>query len=360
MNIHTELTPDVVGLTKVAPFSRRGFMTASAAVAAGYTLAAGPVRADVITTSTDGLDAGDIKIKVADGEMPGYFARPKGVANPPVILVAMEIFGLHEYIKDACGVLPGRRARVAPDYYYRKRRDLTKITAILVASAIVNASRLLGCGRIDSTAPGPRCSAATPTGRHRRLLPRRSTPCGNTPPIDGVARGVVLDLGRPGQSGLADQAPNQLAPDMKALAMRTLGEADTGIPVATGASLGQGRRRRKRTNPPSSKIYRRHRTAPCRGTARAIARERQTRSCNQMQPGSRSTRCSARSSYIKQERRAVPGPRAFFVSLIQAAATWSCKPRPDGAAIHAPYARAAARRSSRRCGNRCRGGRHPG
>ena len=103
MNVHTQQTPDVIGLTKVAPFSRRGFMTASAAVAAGYTLAAGPVRADVITTSTDGLDTGDIKIKVADGEMPGYFARPKGVANPPVILVAMEIFGLHEYIKDEIG-----------------------------------------------------------------------------------------------------------------------------------------------------------------------------------------------------------------------------------------------------------------
>ena len=37
-------TSDVIGLTKVAPLSRRGFMTASAAVTAGYTLAAGPVR----------------------------------------------------------------------------------------------------------------------------------------------------------------------------------------------------------------------------------------------------------------------------------------------------------------------------
>ncbi|HEY3680754.1 MAG TPA: twin-arginine translocation signal domain-containing protein, partial [Bradyrhizobium sp.] len=39
-------TADVVGLTKAAPLSRRGFMTASAAVTAGYTLATGPVRAD--------------------------------------------------------------------------------------------------------------------------------------------------------------------------------------------------------------------------------------------------------------------------------------------------------------------------
>src|ERR1700693_6002959 len=93
-------TSDIVGMTKVAPFSRRGFMTAAAATAAGYTLAAGPVRADVITTDTSGLTAGDTKIKVSDGEMPGYFARPANVSNPPVVLVAMEIFGLHEYIKE--------------------------------------------------------------------------------------------------------------------------------------------------------------------------------------------------------------------------------------------------------------------
>ena len=76
MSAEPQQTSDVIGLTKVAPFSRRGFMTASAAVTAGYTLAAGPVRADVIKTDTDGLTAGDAKIKVADGEMPGYFARP--------------------------------------------------------------------------------------------------------------------------------------------------------------------------------------------------------------------------------------------------------------------------------------------
>src|SRR3982074_3064923 len=90
------LTSDVVGLTRTAPLSRRGFMTASAATAAGYTLAAGPVRADAIKTDTDGLDTGDARIKVSDGEMPGYFARPQGATNPPVVLVAMEIFGLHE------------------------------------------------------------------------------------------------------------------------------------------------------------------------------------------------------------------------------------------------------------------------
>src|SRR5712692_10768706 len=132
-------TSDVIGLTKVAPFSRRGFMTASAAVTAGYTLAAGPVRADVIKTDTDGLTAGDAKIKVADGEMPGYFARPNGVSNPPVVLVAMEILGLHEYIKDVTRRLAKLGAfAVAPDYYFRKGTDLTKITDIQQLLPVVN------------------------------------------------------------------------------------------------------------------------------------------------------------------------------------------------------------------------------
>ena len=83
------LTSDIIGLTRTAPLSRRGFMTASAATAAGYTLAAGPVRADVVTTDTNGLTAGEAKVKVSDGEMPVYFARPTGANNPPVVLVAM-------------------------------------------------------------------------------------------------------------------------------------------------------------------------------------------------------------------------------------------------------------------------------
>ena len=37
MNMQTKMQ-DIVGLTKVAPLSRRGFMSASAATAAGYTL----------------------------------------------------------------------------------------------------------------------------------------------------------------------------------------------------------------------------------------------------------------------------------------------------------------------------------
>jgi carboxymethylenebutenolidase len=79
MAVQSNLPADIVGLTKTAPLSRRGFMTASAASAAGYTLAAGPVRAQVVTTDTSGITVGEAKIPVAGGGMPGYFARPANV-----------------------------------------------------------------------------------------------------------------------------------------------------------------------------------------------------------------------------------------------------------------------------------------
>src|SRR4029077_16748531 len=125
---------------QVDPLSRRGFfLTAPAAAAAGYTLAARPVRAHTIQTDTTGRTVGDAKVKVSDGEMPAYYAKPANAQNPPVILVAMEIFGLHEYIKDVTRRLAKFGAfAIARDYYFRKGVDLTKITEIPQLMPIVN------------------------------------------------------------------------------------------------------------------------------------------------------------------------------------------------------------------------------
>jgi carboxymethylenebutenolidase len=79
--------------------SRRGF--AAASVGVGFAVAAGPVAASAISTDSAGIDEGMVEVPTADGKkMPAYRARPKGVANPPVILVVQEIFGLHEWIRD--------------------------------------------------------------------------------------------------------------------------------------------------------------------------------------------------------------------------------------------------------------------
>jgi len=237
MSAEPLLTSDVIGLTKVAPFSRRGFMTASAALTAGYTLAAGPVRADAIKTDTGGVTAGDAKIKVADGEMPGYFARPAGVSNPPVVLVAMEIFGLHEYIKDVTRRLAKLGAfAVAPDYYFRKGGDLTKITEIPQLMPIVNSkpdAELLS--DLDSTV-----AWAKSEGGDTSRLGIVGFCRGGRTVWEYAAHSGALKAGAAFYGSLVDppnpvwpKSPAQLAPEMKAPVLGLYGEADTGIPVAT-------------------------------------------------------------------------------------------------------------------------------
>src|SRR5262245_40459622 len=73
MSAQPKLMPDVEGLAhQVDPLSRRGFfLTASAAAAAGYTLAAGPVRADAIHTVTTRSSVGEAMLQVSHGELPG-------------------------------------------------------------------------------------------------------------------------------------------------------------------------------------------------------------------------------------------------------------------------------------------------
>src|ERR1700738_4159722 len=244
-------TSDVIGLTKVAPFSRRGFMTASAAVAAGYTLAAGPVRADVIKTDTSGLTTGDAKIKVADGEMPGYFAKPDGVGSPPVVLVAMEIFGLHEYIKDVTRRLAKLGAfAVAPDYYFRKGVDLTKITDVQQLLPVVNSkpdAELLS--DLDSAVAWAR-SQGGDTGRlgivgfcrgGRNVLQYAAH--------NSALKAAVAVYGPPvdPQKPLWPKSATQLAPEMKVPVLGLYGEADTGIPVAQVEALKAALAQAKKT-----------------------------------------------------------------------------------------------------------------
>ena len=241
MNAESLRTSDVVGLTTIAPFSRRGFMTASAAVAAGYTLAAGHVRADVIKTDTAGLTAGEVKIKVADGEMPGYFARPSGVSNPPVVLVAMEIFGLHEYIKDVTRRLAKLGAlAVAPDYYFRKGADLTKMADIAQVLPIVNAkpdAELLA--DLDSTVAWAKSQGGDTSRLGIVGFCRGGRTVWEYAAHSGALKAGVAFYGPPVDppNPLWPKSPTQLAPEMKAPVLGLYGEADSGIPVAQVEAL---------------------------------------------------------------------------------------------------------------------------
>lgn len=64
--------------------------------------------AQTITTDTEGLQAGEVKVPVAGGEIPAYRAMPKEGRRFPVVLVVQEIFGVHEHIRDVCRRLAKR------------------------------------------------------------------------------------------------------------------------------------------------------------------------------------------------------------------------------------------------------------
>ena len=99
------------------PKTRRTFITT---LVSGFTLAAGPLNAAAIATDTNGLEAGPVTIKVSDGSIPAYRARPKNRPQAPVILVIQEIFGVHEFIKDVCRRLAKQGYyAVAPALYAR-------------------------------------------------------------------------------------------------------------------------------------------------------------------------------------------------------------------------------------------------
>ena len=110
-----------------ASLTRRDMLVTTLAV--GFAAATLPVRADtVITTPSDGLTAGEVKIAVADGEIPAYRAMPATDGPFPVVLVVQEIFGVHEHIKDVCRRFAHEGyLAIAPELYARQG-DVSKLT----------------------------------------------------------------------------------------------------------------------------------------------------------------------------------------------------------------------------------------
>lgn len=99
---------------------RRTFVVTS--LSAGFALAVSPVTAQtVVTTSAEGLVAGEVKVPAAGGDMPAYRAMPATGGNFPVILVVQEVFGVHEHIKDICRrIAKAGYFAIAPELYARQ------------------------------------------------------------------------------------------------------------------------------------------------------------------------------------------------------------------------------------------------
>ena len=120
------------------PPGRRIVMTS---LITGLTLATTRVQAQAIHTDSAGLEAGEVKLPVEDGALPGYFARPQGDGPFPIVLVNEEIFGIHDYIKDVCRRLArAGYLAIAPEIYARLA-DLAKLTdpAVIMRDVISRA-----------------------------------------------------------------------------------------------------------------------------------------------------------------------------------------------------------------------------
>ena len=129
--------PELLTMVPRTSFSRRGFVVAS--LASGFALAAGPASADAIVTDTTGLEAGEVKVPTADGEMPAYRAMPATGGPFATMLVVQEVFGVHEWVKDMCRrfAKAGYYA-IAPELYARqgdpsKYTDTSKLLSEIVS-----------------------------------------------------------------------------------------------------------------------------------------------------------------------------------------------------------------------------------
>ena len=132
-----DLPQDVAGMLPEKDFDRRDFIWTALGATAALAVS-GQVSAQIITTDSSGIDAADVTIPVANGQLRGYRAMPLSNGPFPVVLVAAEIFGLNHYVKDVCRRLAkeGYYA-IVPDLYSRKV-DLTTIKAMAEIMPIVN------------------------------------------------------------------------------------------------------------------------------------------------------------------------------------------------------------------------------
>ena len=100
--------------------NRRAALKAAAGL--GFAAAALPVTAQtLVSTSSEGLLAGPVRIEVNGFEVPAYRSAPVDAKNAPVVLVVPEIFGLHEHIADVTRRLAQRGyLAIAPDLMARQ------------------------------------------------------------------------------------------------------------------------------------------------------------------------------------------------------------------------------------------------
>lgn len=114
---------DIEALAGKRSRSRREFLrnTTAATAGLGFASIAEPTFAQVIQTNFDGIEAGEETIKEGETELYAYVARPKGsMGKLPIVVIASEIFGVHEYIADVARRFAKQGyLAIAPEFFTR-------------------------------------------------------------------------------------------------------------------------------------------------------------------------------------------------------------------------------------------------
>lgn len=232
------LKDEIDSLVPSRDFSRRSFVQTT--VGSGFAAAVLPVTAQAISTDAAGLEAGSVSIAVGDFQMPAYRAAPAGGKNLPVVLVASEIFGVHEHIADVCRRLARQGyLAIAPEFFVRHGNagaytDIPK----LISEVVAKASDAQVNGDLDATVAW----AAAHGGDTGRLGITGFCWGGRTAwsyavHNPGVAAAVAWygPVARNYHAG--DKTIIERAAGIKAPVLALYGAADTGIPVETLTQL---------------------------------------------------------------------------------------------------------------------------
>jgi carboxymethylenebutenolidase len=112
-----------------------------------------PVSADTISTDSNGLVAGEVKIPVEDGEIPAYRAMPASGGPFPTVLVVHEIFGVHEHIKDICRRLAKLGYFAVAPLLYSREGDVASISDVqqIIAKVVAKVPDQQVASDLDAT-----------------------------------------------------------------------------------------------------------------------------------------------------------------------------------------------------------------
>lgn len=118
------LIKEAQSLINPSATNRRDFLKSAAvtSMGVGYVAAAEPVMAQAIKTDFEGIAAQDVEFTVQGFSVPAYVARPKTTPKNglPVVIVASEIFGVHEYIADVARRFAKQGyLAIAPEFFAR-------------------------------------------------------------------------------------------------------------------------------------------------------------------------------------------------------------------------------------------------